>query len=52
MLAALGASAASMNVDDYWEYSDPAANEARLRAALAGADSDRRLELQTQIARA
>jgi tetratricopeptide (TPR) repeat protein len=51
MLAALGASATSMNVDDYWEYSDPAASEARFRAAFAGADTDRRLELQTQIAR-
>jgi tetratricopeptide (TPR) repeat protein len=40
-----------MEVDDYWEYGDPAASEARFRAALAGADPDRRLELQTQIAR-
>jgi tetratricopeptide (TPR) repeat protein len=51
VLAALGASAASMNIDDYWEYSDPAASEVRFRAALAGADPDTRLELQTQIAR-
>ena len=40
-----------MDVDDYWEYSDPVASEARFRAALAGSDTSRRLELQTQIAR-
>jgi tetratricopeptide (TPR) repeat protein len=51
LLAALGASAAPMDVDDYWEYSDPVASEARFRAALARSDTDRRLELQTQIAR-
>lgn len=40
-----------MDVDDYWEYSDPAASEARFQAALRGAEGDRRLELLTQIAR-
>lgn len=40
-----------MDVDDYWEYSDPAASETRFRAALPAAEGDRRLELLTQIAR-
>ena len=40
-----------MNVDDFWEYSDPAASEARFRSALSGATPDERLELLTQVAR-
>jgi tetratricopeptide (TPR) repeat protein len=40
-----------MDIDSYWEYSDPAASEARFRAALASAHGDTALELQTQIAR-
>jgi len=40
-----------MNIDSYWEYSDPAASEARFRAALPQATADERLELLTQIAR-
>jgi tetratricopeptide (TPR) repeat protein len=40
-----------MNIDSYWEYSDPAASEARFRAALPQATADERLELLTQVAR-
>ena len=40
-----------MDIDAFWEYSDPAASEARFRAALALAEGDERLELLTQIAR-
>jgi tetratricopeptide (TPR) repeat protein len=40
-----------MNIDSFWEYSDPAASEARFRAALPQASADQRLELLTQIAR-
>jgi tetratricopeptide (TPR) repeat protein len=40
-----------MDIDSYWEYSDPAGSEARFRAALAIAHGDAALELQTQIAR-
>ena len=40
-----------MDIDSFWEYSDPAASEARFRAALAAAEDDERLELLTQIAR-
>jgi tetratricopeptide (TPR) repeat protein len=40
-----------MNIDSYWEYSDPAASEARFRAALRQASAGERLELLTQIAR-
>ena len=40
-----------MNIDSYWEYSDPAASEARFRGALPQATADERLELLTQIAR-
>ena len=42
---------AAMNIDAFWEYSDPAASETRFRAALASATPDERLELLTQIAR-
>lgn len=40
-----------MDVDAYWEYSDPAASEARLRDALVSARGDERLEILTQVAR-
>jgi hypothetical protein len=38
-------------IDVYWEYDNPAASEERFRAALGAANSERDLELQTQIAR-
>ena len=40
-----------MDIDSFWEYSDPAASEARFRSALDQAKGDDRLELLTQIAR-
>jgi len=40
-----------VDVDTYWEYSDPAASEARFREALAAARGDERLEILTQVAR-
>ncbi len=40
-----------MDIDSHWEYSDPAASEARFRALLGEVDGDERLEVQTQIAR-
>jgi tetratricopeptide (TPR) repeat protein len=40
-----------MDIDSFWEYSDPAASESRFRSALASASADERLELLTQIAR-
>jgi tetratricopeptide (TPR) repeat protein len=40
-----------MDIDSFWEYSDPAQSEKRFRAALGAADKDERLELLTQIAR-
>ncbi len=40
-----------MDIEAFWEYDDPAASEARFLEALAAADSETRLELQTQIAR-
>ena len=43
--------APAVDVDAFWEYNDPAASEARFRAALTGASADTALELQTQIAR-
>jgi len=45
------ASAAALDIDSYWEYSDPAASEARLRNLLPQAQGDERLEVLTQIAR-
>ncbi len=41
----------AMDIDAYWEYSDPAASEARFRSLLVQAQGDDRLELLTQIAR-
>lgn len=40
-----------MDVDTYWEYSDPAASESRFRDALGSARGDERLEILTQVAR-
>jgi tetratricopeptide (TPR) repeat protein len=39
------------NIEELWEYGDPAASEARFRALLATADGNLHLELLTQIAR-
>jgi len=43
--------ACAMDIDAYWEYSDPAASETRFRALLVDARGDDRLEILTQIAR-
>lgn len=52
LLAWLVPPAFAVDIDALWKYGDPAASEARFRAALAGAKSeDERLELRTQIAR-
>ena len=40
-----------MDIESFWEYSDPAASEERFRQALDAAEGDQRLELLTQIAR-
>ena len=40
-----------MDVDTYWEYSDPAASETRFREALGSARGEERLEILTQVAR-
>jgi tetratricopeptide (TPR) repeat protein len=51
-LLMLATMAAAMDIDALWEYGDPAASEARFRAALAtSSGEDERLELLTQIAR-
>jgi tetratricopeptide (TPR) repeat protein len=49
--ASMAAQAARIDVDALWNYSDPAASEARFRDALAGAQGDDALILRTQIAR-
>lgn len=41
----------AVEIEDLWEYGDPAASEARFRQALERASGDLRLELLTQIAR-
>lgn len=41
----------SIDIDAYWEYSDPAASEARFRAVLDKTEGDLRLEILTQIGR-
>jgi len=51
ILSVCSSALAMTDIDDYWEYSDPAASEQRFREALATAQGDRALELQTQIAR-
>ena len=40
-----------MDIDSFWEYTDPALSEERFRSALGTAQGDERLELLTQIAR-
>jgi tetratricopeptide (TPR) repeat protein len=40
-----------LDIDSFWEYSDPALSETHFRAALAEAQGNERLELLTQIAR-
>ena len=40
-----------MDIDSFWEYTDPVASETRFRAAIPSATADERLELLTQIAR-
>jgi tetratricopeptide (TPR) repeat protein len=51
-LAVLGATAAArVDVNALWDFAHPDATEARMRAALAGAQGDDALVLQTQIAR-
>ncbi len=41
----------NLDIDEFWEYSDPAVSEERFRAALDATQGDLRLELLTQIAR-
>ena len=45
------ASTNTIDIDSFWEYTDPAASEDRFRTALISAHGDARLELLTQIAR-
>jgi tetratricopeptide (TPR) repeat protein len=40
-----------VDIDSFWEYSDPAGSEERFRLALDSAQGDTRLELLTQLAR-
>jgi len=40
-----------IDIDSFWEYTNPAASEERFRSALRLAEADQRLELLTQIAR-
>ena len=48
---AASANTTPRDIDSFWEYSDPAASEARFREALGSATGDERLELLTQVAR-
>jgi tetratricopeptide (TPR) repeat protein len=48
---AAGAAGAAVDVDALWNFDDPAASEARFRAALTTAQGDDALILRTQIAR-
>jgi tetratricopeptide (TPR) repeat protein len=41
----------SIDIDTLWDFSKPAESEARFREALAHANADEALELETQIAR-
>mgnify|MGYP000966258789 CR=1 FL=1 len=41
----------NIDIDAYWEYSDPASSEARFRAALDKTEGGLRLEILTQIGR-
>jgi tetratricopeptide (TPR) repeat protein len=51
LLLTLRTPAMAIDLDPLWNYSDPAQSEQRFRAALAGANADETLILQTQIAR-
>ena len=51
LLASWVAASAAVDIDALWAFNDPAASEARLRAALADAQGDEALSLRTQIAR-
>ena len=51
LMAALAGGAMATDVDGLWNFNDPAASEARFRAALADARGDDALVLRTQIAR-
>ena len=46
-----GSAGAAVDVDALWNFNDPAASEARFRAALTVAKGDDALVLRTQIAR-
>jgi tetratricopeptide (TPR) repeat protein len=41
----------TIDIDSFWEYSDPTLSEERFRTALGSATGDQRIELLTQIAR-
>jgi tetratricopeptide (TPR) repeat protein len=41
----------TVDIDSFWEYTDPATSEKQFRTALSSAQGDVRLELLTQIAR-
>src|SRR3954464_6309362 len=47
----MSASTNPIDIDAFWEYTDPATSEYRFRTALTSAHGDERLELLTQIAR-
>ena len=51
MAVLAGGAMAATDVDALWNFNDPAASEARFRAALADARGDEALVLRTQIAR-
>ena len=51
LLVSAMAAGADGDIDNFWEYDNPAASEQRFRAALGRGDRNRDLELQTQIAR-
>lgn len=50
-LAMAGSSAIAIDLGPMWDYGNPALSEQRFRAALASANADDALILQTQIAR-
>jgi ketosteroid isomerase-like protein len=51
LLISLTLTMSAIDIDNLWEYTDPAASEQRFRASLADAQGDAALELQTQVAR-
>jgi tetratricopeptide (TPR) repeat protein len=51
LITLVAGAAAGVDLDALWNYNDPAASEARFRAALANASGDDALVLRTQIAR-